>query len=298
MSKTGGILIAVFLSLTGYAQDFQSEFQTHLSLGDTLKQLETLTDWEDSTPKDSELFTSYFNYHFFKAKKEVLSLVTEQPEGESIALKDSNNQTAGFLGSEIYYEEKEVKQAFSKIDQGIKLYPNRLDMRFGKIYALGQVENWNVFTKEIIKTIKKSSKNNNQWTWTNNEPKDDGELFFLNALQNYQMLLYNTMDDKLLPHMRKIGHRILKHYPEHVESLSNISITYMINEKYDKAIVYLLKAEDIDDKDYIILSNLAYSYRMKNEDKKAIEYYEKTIKYGNEQAKQYAQEQLEILKQN
>ena len=71
-----------------------------------------------------------------KSHQEILALTTDQPNGESLVLKDSLNQTAGFLGSQIHYDQTELKKGLNKIDEGIKLYPNRLDMRFGKIYAL------------------------------------------------------------------------------------------------------------------------------------------------------------------
>ena len=58
------------------------------------------------------------------------------------------------MGSNSYYSEKELQKAFKKIDEGISNFPNRLDMRFGKIYVLGLVENWEDFTAEIIKTVK------------------------------------------------------------------------------------------------------------------------------------------------
>ena len=79
-------------------------------------------------------------------------------------------------------------------------------------------------------------------------------------------------------------------------SLSNLSITYLLTDQYDKAISPLLKAEKLDPKDYIVLSNIARAYVLKGDKQKAIEYYEKTSKYGDEQIKAFAQQQIEKLK--
>ena len=98
------------------------------------------------TQKMLELITSYFNYHFMKSRQEVLALTNDEPNGESLVLKDSLNQNAGFLGSQINYNQTELKKGLDKISEGIKLYPNRLDMRFGKIYVLGQIPDWKNFT--------------------------------------------------------------------------------------------------------------------------------------------------------
>ena len=96
--------------------------------------------------------------------------------------------------------------------------------------------------------------------------------------------------------MRKIATTILDYYPEHIESLSNLSITYLLLGEFDKGIEPLLKAEKINPEDYIVLSNIAHGYKLKGEKDKAIEYYEKTIKFGNEQAKEFAKQQIEELK--
>jgi tetratricopeptide (TPR) repeat protein len=295
MKKIIGILITGFIFNFGIAQNFQNDFQKYVQTNDTVNQLKVLTDWGKSNPKDPELYTSYFNYHFLKSRQEMISLSTEEPEGEGFELKDSLNQTAGYLGSKIYFDKTELQKGIDKINTGIELYPNRLDMRFGKIYVYGQVENWSEFTNTIIETVEYSSKNNNKWTWTNNETKENGKDFFLSSLQDYQVQLYNTGNDDLLVNMREIANEILKYYPNHIESLSNLSVTYLLTGEYDKGIEPLLKAEKINPKDYIVLSNIAQGYKLKGDKKKSIEYYEKTIKYGDEQAKTFARQQIDEL---
>lgn len=296
MKRTLATLITILFFQIGFSQNYQSEFQKYCQTNDTINQLKILTEWENSNPKDPELFTSYFNYYFLKSKQEVIALTTEKPSGEGLVLKDSLNQTAGYLESQIAYDKTELKKGLNKIDEGIKLYPNRLDMRFGQIYALGQIKDWDKFTSEIIKTVQYSSTNDNNWTWTNNEKRGNGKDFFLSSLQDCQLQLYNTGNDDLLVNMRKIANEILKYYPNHIESLSNLAITYLLTQQYDNAIKPLLKAEKINPKDYIVLSNLAHAYKLKGDKKKSIEYYKKTIEYGDEQAKQYAEQQLKELK--
>ncbi|WP_299212600.1 tetratricopeptide repeat protein [uncultured Aquimarina sp.] len=295
MKKISFLLITL-LTQIGFCQNFQSEFLKYCETKDTLNQSKILKEWKKTNPNDPELYTSYFNYHFSKSRKEIIALTTNQPNGQSLTIKDSLNKTAGFLGSEIHYDKSELQKGFNKIDEGIKNNPNRLDMRFGKIYVLGQTKDWQKFTSEIVKTIQYSSKNKNNWTWTNNETRNDGEKFFLSALQDYQLQLYNTGDDKLLDNMKEIAKEVLKFYPNHIESLSNLSITYLLTKEYDKALDPLFKAEKLNPKDYIILSNIAQAYKLKGEKQKAIEYYEKTVKFGDERAKKYAKEQITELK--
>ncbi|CAL2075359.1 Tetratricopeptide repeat protein [Tenacibaculum sp. 190524A05c] len=292
MKRTLITLIIFLISQLGFSQDYKSEFQKYCETNDTINQLKTLKKWQSETPKDAELFTSYFNYYFMKSRKEVLALTTDEPEGESLVIKDSLDQNAGFLGSEIFYNPTDIEKGLAKIDEGIKLYPNRLDMRFGKIYALGQIENWDAFTSEILKTIDYSVKNKNNWTWTDHEKYDGNETDFLLSIQNYQFQLYNTGKDSLIKYMREIALKVLEHHPNHVENLSNLSVTYLITGEYDKAIKPLLKAEKIRPKDYIVLGNIAQAYKLKGDKNKAIEYYKKTAEFGNEEAKQFAKQQI------
>lgn len=295
MNKIYGILITIFISNFGFGQNYQAEFQEYCEKNDFTKQLKVLNEWEKVSPMDPELFTSYFNYYFLKSRKEGITMSKEEPEGKTLVLKDSTNQVAGYLGSQIHYDNNELQKGIEKINIGIELYPNRLDMRFGKIYVFGKIKDWKNFTDEIIITVKYSATNNNEWTWTNNEKQENGKDFFLLSIQDYQLQLYNTGDDNLLINMRKIANEILKHYPDHIESLSNISITYLLTGEYDKGIKSLLKAEKLNPEDYIVLSNIARGYTLKGEKEKAIEYYEKTFKFGDEQAKVFAKQQIDEL---
>ena len=279
------------------AQDQRSQFVQLLQAGDTAKQRELLAGWERSDPQDAELYTCYFNYYVAKAKQEVLSLTTDQPDGESLSFQDSTGRTAGYIGSAIFYDPRILELAFQKIDEGIKHHPDRLDMRFGKIHVIGLTKDWERFTDEIVGAIRYSARNGNEWKWTNNEMKEDGEAFFLSSLQGYQMTLYDTGDDDLLVNMRTIAEETLKHYPDHVASLSNLSITYLLTKEYDKGIDALLRAEKLDPTDAIVLSNIAQGYRLKGDKQSAIKYYKRTIAHADEDLKAFAQQQIEMLEE-
>ncbi|RLD57086.1 MAG: tetratricopeptide repeat protein [Bacteroidetes bacterium] len=298
MKKINIVFLLLIIGTNVFSQNYFENFNKYQVSGDTLKQKELLEKWGKEKSNDPELYTSLFNYYFQKSRNEVLLLASGTlPKGqEYLELKDSANQVAGFISSKIDYEKSNLKLAFESIDKGIKLYPNRLDMRFGKIYVLGQIKDWRNFTDEIIKTIDYSSINNNEWTWTLNEEKKDGKDFFLGSLQDYQMQLYNTMDDELLKNMREIAQAVLKYYPNHIESLSNLSITYLVEKKYEKALVLLKKAEKINPKDFIVLNNIAYCYKEMNNTDLAIKYYEKVIKYGDKRAIEQAKNEIEKLK--
>lgn len=286
---------AFFITSGVLAQDFEAQFNSAFQKQDTAKQRNVLVQWEQDAPEDPELFTSYFNYYFRLAKKEVMTLSGEQPGTAYLTLEDSTGKTAGYMGSNTHYHAEIMSKAFMKIDKGIELYPNRLDMRFGKIHVLGEVEDWTGFTEAIVKTLHYSIQNANQWTWTHGEKRAGGETFFLSALQDYQLTLYNKNDDALLQNMRTIAQQVLEYYPNHVESLSNLSVTYLLTGDYDKGIEALVKAEAINPDDGVVLSNIAQAYKLKGDTPKAKVYYMKMLQLEDPQAVAFAKQQLEQL---
>jgi len=274
-------------------------FNDLVSKKDTVGQLQLLEKWEKTDKDDPELFVAYFNYFVRKSKKEILTL-GQNPKGEDVLqIMDQDTtkkEPVAFMYGDTYYDPDLLSKGFDWINKGIEKHPNRLDMRFGKIYMFGQLEEYEKFTTEIIKTIDYSSVNKNKWTWADSKPLDDPKEFMLSSIQNYQLQLYNTENDDLLDNMKRIAETVLKYYPDHVESLSNISIVFMLKKQYEKALEPLLKAEKLNPKDYIVLSNIAQAYKLKGDKKNAIKYYELTLKHGDDQAKKYAQGQIDELK--
>jgi tetratricopeptide (TPR) repeat protein len=114
-------------------------------------------------------------------------------------------------------------------------------------------------------------------------------------MQDYIATLYNTEDNDLLPNMRQISETILRYNPDHVISLANIALTYVIEGDNDKALGYLLKAEKIDPKDIIVLNNIAEAYVRKKETAKAKVYFEKIIKNGSKEDADNARERMKEL---
>lgn len=296
MKRNNLTIIIFIISINIFAQSFQNDFNKAFQEKDTLKTKEILLKWEKTNPKDPELYTSFFNYYFHQSQQQMLTITDEAQESEVLAINDSLGNSVGFFAEKTFYNEAIFQKGIDKIEKGIKLYPDRLDMRFGEIYAYGKTENWEVFTKIIIETIDYSHINKNKWTWANGEKKENGKEFLLSNIQNYQLQLYGTENDSLLLNMRIIAQEILKYYPKHIESLTNLSLTYILLKEYDKGINSLLKAEKINPNDCIVLVNIARGYILKEDIIKAREYYKKCANCDNEQIKEYAIKELEKLK--
>ncbi len=288
-----GLLILTACKSSG--QSFEDQFKSLVQKKDTSGELQLLLKWKEQQPNDPELYVSWYNFYVNKSIVEMLGLEKTQAGDESLQLTNTDSKEVAYINQRRDYKSVLLNTGFSYIDTGIIKFPKRLDMRFGKIYMLGELKDHERFTNEIIKTIDFSAVIKNKWEWKNGNPVDDAEKFMLGTIQSYILQLYNTNDDALLNNMKSISETVLKYYPDNVENLSDLSIVYLINKDYDKALEPLLKAEKIAPNDYIVLSNIAKAYNMKGDNKNAIKYYELTLKYGDEQAKQYATKQLSEL---
>ncbi len=183
-------LILFFNQVSG--QTFKQQFNDLVSKKDTVGQQQLLEKWEKTDSNDPELFIAYFNYYVIKSKKEVVTL-GQNPKGKDVLqIMDQDTtkkEPVAFMYGDTYYEPALLSKGFAWISKGIKKHPNRLDMRFGKIYMFGQLEDYEKFTTEIVKTIDYSNENKNKWTRADNKPLDEPKEFMLSSIQNYQLQL-------------------------------------------------------------------------------------------------------------
>ncbi|HTE00620.1 MAG TPA: hypothetical protein VK668_15110 [Mucilaginibacter sp.] len=280
--------------IQAFSQSFREQFKS--SQNDTAAQSKVLINWNKANPDDPELYVAYYNFYVKKSMREMINLERTQKGEKSFEIKDpKTGKVVGYMNDGATYDLALVEKGFHYIDIGIEKFPSRLDMRFGKVYILGKIEDYQRFTQEIIKTIDYSQKINLKWTWTDNKPVDDPKKFMLSAEQDYVMQLYNAGDSQL-NNMKAIAETVLKYYPDDVKNLSNLAITYLIQKDYSNALTPLLKAEKIAPTDYIVLNNIAYCYDAKGDKGNAIKYYELTEKYGDDRSKESAKKKLAELK--
>ena len=140
MSKQFYLLFFLFLAVQSFAQNFKSRFTRLTADKDTAAQMQLLQNWQQTTPDDAELYVAWFNYYFSLSKKEIVRFGSDPQPSQSIEIKDSTGNAVGYLLNDIDYDTSLLQNSFQYINTGITKHPLRLDMRFGKVYALGQIE--------------------------------------------------------------------------------------------------------------------------------------------------------------
>ena len=118
----------------------------------------------------------------------------------------------------------------------------------------------------------------------------------LGSIQEYLKQLYDTEDDHLLENMQQIGEITLTYYPNNIDILSSTAVANLLTKNYDKAIVYLKQAEQLNPKDFIILNNIAQGYKLKGDKENAIKYYQLTEQQGDAPAKKLGRKNIDELK--
>jgi hypothetical protein len=186
--------IATGLALLAFSadgQDFQTQFKDAVTNNDSTGQIKVLNAWSAASPKDPELFIAFFNYYVRKSITESISLDGTQKDKNLLVLNDTaSGKPVGYLNASTNYKSDVLQKGFDYINQGIALFPTRLDMRFGKIYMLGQAENYPVFAQEIVTAIEYGNTIKNQWLWKDGKPLEEAKQFFLRSLQDYHATIY------------------------------------------------------------------------------------------------------------
>lgn len=288
-------------SLFAYGQNEWQQFKLLSEKEDTLGQRILLENWEKRSLNDPELYVAYFNYFVEKSRSEVLVIGQDLKQNAYMVLEIENQDSSKqdrveYMYRQVSFQEFYTQKAIEWIDKGIDRFPNRLDMRFGKIYFLGLLENYEAFTEQIIQTVDYSAINQNQWLWSENCVLEQPKERMLGSIQDYQNDLYATSQDTLLYNMQKIAEAVLKVYPDHIESLSNIGAVYFLLGQYEKALTPLLTAYQLNPKDLVVINNIAEIYNELGLNIKAEAYYRLMMKYGDKQDKKYAKAKIKQLK--
>ena len=296
MIKTALFLALVFCSTSLIGQTNYEQFKDLYGKGDTIRMATLLQQWARATPEDPELYTSQFNYYYVRSKHEGILLDPKQQSGNTLVVKDSTGKVVGYISEQVDFDTRLTDSAFLCIDLGIRKFPDRLDMRFGKCYLLSEMGRFDKLTVELIDIVNYSKTNHCNWYWMDNEKLDSAQGFMLGTIHNYLTRLYSAEDDAMLQQIKQIGDVTLRVYPDCIEILSMNAVANIILKDYDAALGYLQRAEKLDPHDFIVLGNLAQAYLRKGDKPNAIKYFQLTQTYGDEDAKKEAAEYLKKLK--
>ncbi|VXC13834.1 conserved hypothetical protein [Flavobacterium sp. 9AF] len=289
-------LLVLLFPIILFSQEYQSKFYALFKSKDSdKKEMEDLlSQWKTNSKNDIDYYIAAFNYYYTQSKQETLSLSSDAPaeEKESLQIKDSLNNVVGYLSSRETINDSLYKLSQKTIDEAIVLFPKRLDLRFGKIHTLGDLGDYETFSKNIIETIDYSIKINHSWLWAENKVLEDSENFFIDAIQRYSNTLYQNKSDE---NLKKVAGKMYNTFPNDIYVISTYGITFLLENKNKEALELYLKAEKINPEDPIVLNNIALIYERLENKKNAILYYNKLYDVGDEKTKAFAANKIKSL---
>ncbi|MBP5175792.1 MAG: tetratricopeptide repeat protein [Treponema sp.] len=284
MKKVLLALLMSILALSAFGFDKQEEVLDGLRSGDYENVRVLLEEWEKESPSDLDMMTGWFNYY-----------LRRKAESKNVVGYMKNGQYG--IYSQTIYDDKDLKTGISYLDKALKKNPYRMDIHFGKISSLLHAEKYSEASKAITDFLKVYGKNKTEWYWTNNmkfsENDWNAEEIVLGSMQDYCSMFDYYADRSSA---KKALDGILKLFPKNVIFLNYLSYYYSSGKEYDKAIEVLLKAYKIDPNDYIIVGNLALNYENIQNYKEAEKLYTIMSQMDSEDARAYAAEGLERIK--
>jgi tetratricopeptide (TPR) repeat protein len=290
------LLIILWVPFVNFGQNYKSDFDSKFNQKDyNATEIQgILNNWKKVSTKDIDYFIAAFNFYFKESQNEIVQLSQDAPhEGkEALVLSDSLGNKAGYMFSNMSTNDSLFKVSQNTIDTAIQLFPNRLDLRFGKIHTLGAVEKFDEFTTEILETIAYSYTINHKWLWSNDTNLENPENFFIDAMQSYQNTLFQVESDE---NLKKITKKMYEIFPNDLFVISSYGVTFLIEGKNKEALELYLKAEKINPNDTIVLNNIGLIYERLSDKNNALKYYKKITAIGNEKEKLNAQKKINNL---
>ena len=253
-----------------------------------------LENWELTEPQQAEIYALWLNYYFYESEKEIVSFTNEAPEKESLAIVDSLGNTVGYFVSNINYDEVILQKGYDKIDEGIELYPNRLDFYYGKARLLFD---YSISYQECFATLEKiftqHKHNNGNWHWTHNEPLGEAaDSIIVDTTQNY---IVSFLDAEQISYASQLADLALKLFPNNTMYLADKAAILYNKGDYQGALNSYLNILKNTPNDYLVVYNVAYLYEKIGDYKKAKKYYKIAKKSDDSNIALQATEALDYL---
>ena len=195
---------------------------------------QVIEQWEQAEPESADVYAAWFNYYYKMSRDEVMQITPIPPEDGRQALEFEDSTGAPIYMYEVQvFDDSLLAIAHEKIDRAISLYPDRLDLPFGKIAMLFIMEDYEKVMPTLHKVIERSHLNSNHWTWTLGSPVEDGEEMFKSSMQDYFSRLFDAeLDNEAM----QMVEWLLQYYPDEVMFRSDKASLLSITGNNDQAL--------------------------------------------------------------
>ena len=293
-------LLVALLCLTAFADDFRTRFYEVLKEKDLEQAEQVLKEWKTQSPKDIELLVGYANLHIRQARQERITISGKDAEKGDIILTDTKTgKVAGALSSVVVYDQELLDKAASSLEEALRKSPRRLDIHYGVMTIHRLADDFPAFEKALKRTLGFTSTNAEGLLWTNDTPYDGNPAATVpDAMQDHVFFYYKKDTPEGRQCALSIAMLIDKHYPNRMKAVNAIGAIHAKEERWEKALPFFLRAEEMAPDDSHVLVNLGICYEQKGNKERALKYYRRIVELdANASHVKYAKKQIAALEE-
>ena len=258
---------------------------------------EILKEWEQSEPRNPQLYVGYGNYFFWQAKEEKLLLSKKPPEDKDIVIqKPDTKEVVGSISPVTHYNPELIKKAVSYLGKGLEYAPYRLDIYFGLAHIFFETDDFSSQYKILARVLGRAKKDPEKIRWIEGKPLPSAASTFIpeniHHYTRYHFEKQNKISDKRAFKLAKLNK---KYFPRHIYPINDIGLYYSYCGNFKKALKYFLGAHQIDEKDQVVLVNIGESYLKLGKTENAKKYFEKIVTDIDPYYVEYAKQKLLAL---
>jgi tetratricopeptide (TPR) repeat protein len=290
------IILTSYISVANAQNDWYDKYLSCVNDSDVHAWKTLIEQWEQAEPESPDVYAAWYNYYIKLAMTEVVTLTTTAPEDnrEALQLTDSTGVVTGYMYGIESYKDSILQIGYQKLDTAIKLFPDRLDLPFGKVTMLFRQQLYAEVMQELRHVLDRSEKNGNRWLWTLNEPVDDGEYVLKDSMQDYFAQLFDAGQSD---YASQLVEWMLQLYPTDIIFRSDKASLLAIAKRYSEALpIYLSIYEDNPD-DIIVVSNMAHIYYTLGDKEAALKYYSQLLQCGDSEIENIAKKRIKEIKE-
>lgn len=257
-----------------------------------------LNKWENEFPDDLNMLVGKFNYYL--AKSESSSVVAKDQDRflgakPMLTLKDSLGKDVNYF-QEPFFDDSLFAVSSQAIDKAVKMFPDRLDLRFCKITALLTYEkdSPDMAASTLASLIDYNGTSHPVWKYGDDVAEKD---LFESGIQEYCASLYSIGSPVSYESFRSLSEKMLKYQPDNSIFMTNLGTYYFVVRKDNKtALKYYNKVLKKEPDNYTAIKNCVLMARKDKNIKLEKKYLPMLVKYSpDETEKISAQARLDAL---
>lgn len=267
-------LVVVLLSGVAFAQtkaELYDKYSNSVSERDTSAIASLISDWEKLYPGDAELYSLRVNYYMMNAINEIVVISEEEPtDGRRYLVFDDSLGVTRYMYSEFRFDSVNIGLAEGVLAEGIAKYPDRLDLRFAKVFLHQNLNQNTLVVQEIQSALERSITNQNKWVWIHDKPTEtDGMSYLRDCIQECFERYFYTDD---MESAKSVIDAAIRFYPNDAIFLADRAGIYYYSDDLENALKWYLSSRENAPDDMLVTSNIARIYEQLGDKKNAVKF--------------------------